>query len=178
MSLLRFFRRDPTDGWPPCRAVPLQFDLARGALNGVPFGAPLPALRPLGRPSNAEPQPLNQYGFAPLGMEVVLNERGVSCFVCVFQPAGSEIDLGRYPGFAPCTLNLRLPGSAVHQFTPASVRADVERCLGPLQWQDLGAESIDSIVIGATWMGFGFDPEDRLAFVDLEPRAAYEDIDR
>jgi hypothetical protein len=84
----------------------------------------------------------------------------------------------RRSGFTPCTLNLRLPGGAVHQFTPATDRRDVERCLGPLQWQDLGSESIDSVVIGATWMRFGFDAEDRLTFVDMEPRTAYEDINR
>jgi hypothetical protein len=117
MSLLRFFRRDPTEGWPPCRAVPLQFDLARGALNGVPAS----------------------------------------------RPARSTCG---FPG-APC-ISSRLRRTA----------ATSNAASAPLQWQDLGSESIDSVVIGATWMGFGFDAEDRLTFVDMEPRTAYEDIDR
>lgn len=109
MSLLNFFRRkDPTADWPACRPVPLRFDVERGELNGIAFGAPMAALRALGRPSNPAPRRTHGWFYPSLGLEVGRDASDrVHFFLCVFQADEDETDLSRYADFQPCRVRLR-----------------------------------------------------------------------
>jgi hypothetical protein len=170
MSILRFFQRDPTQNWPLCRAVPLTFNTVRSELNGISLGAPLDALRALGRPSNPKPRSQGQCAYAPLGLEVSLDSSDrVHFFTCLFQPVESASELSGYPDFRPCHLTLQLSSGAQVKITPETSAVELEKYLGSLTPEEFGGEPLQSVTIGDTWLGFSFDPAGRLILLDIEP---------
>ncbi len=170
MSILRFFQPDPTREWPACRAVPLTFDAARAELNGLPLGAPLEALRPLGRPSNPRPLRKRECEYAPLGLEVGLGASDrVYFFGCIFQPVAAISELIGHAGFRPCDLTLQLADGALATITSRTTAAELEQYLGPLVRDDSGDGPPHSATLGSTCLSFGFDPAGHLMYMDIEP---------
>ena len=169
MGLLDLFRKDPTHDWAASRAVPLRFDLARGALNGIAFDAPSDALRVLGRPSNPKPVRKRQFAYAPLGLMVSLAAKSeVHFFNCVFQAgAGGEAD--EFPDFVPCRITLQNERGTLLEVTSTTSRGMVEDALGPLTREEDMGDRILSTVVGRTWLGFTFDDAGRLTLLDIEP---------
>ncbi|MBW3655000.1 MAG: hypothetical protein KY444_02770 [Gemmatimonadetes bacterium] len=171
MSLLNWFRRkDPTEEWPPARAVPLRFDIDRGELNGIPFGAPMNALQALGRPSNPRAKRDYQWSYPSLGLEVAQDSSArVNFFTCVLQADENETDLSRYPEFQPCRLSLRLADGTEFQVTPHTPRAEIEAVLGPLTREGGDEVGMDTATCGSAWFGFSFDGAGRWTLLDIEP---------
>jgi hypothetical protein len=175
MSLLDLFRRkDPTDDWPECRPAALVFDIGRGELNGIPLGAPMSALRALGRPGNARPQRMFQWDFAPLGLEVRPDQHGrIVLFTCFFQAYLGDTELGRYPDFQPCRLSFRFADGTLRELTADTPRARIEAFLGPLTQKAEGSDEYGPHVVtcGGARIGFEFDENGRWTLVDVEPAA-------
>lgn len=170
MSILRFFQRDPTRDWPLCSPVPLRFDTVRSELNGIPFGAPLDALRPLGRPANPKPLRRRECVYPPLGLEITLDSSDqVHYFGCIFDLEKSESALRDYPDSKPCHLTLRLANGAQLKIAPGISATELEQSLGPLTYDGDENDPLHSVTLGSTWLAFGFDPAGRLVFMDIEP---------
>ncbi len=95
MALLDRFRPDVSEGWPRAAAHSLEWDVQRGAIDGVALGAPAAALEVFGRPDNPRPVLHGRFVYYELGFVVEL-ERGVVDYMgCIFADLEEQ-------GFAPC----------------------------------------------------------------------------
>lgn len=171
MSLLSFFRRkDPTRDWPPARPVPLRFDIERWELNGIGRGAPVDALRVLGRPANPPSDREYHWLYPSLGLEVLLDGSSrVKFFTAVFQADAPETELVGYPDFQPCRLYLRFGDGTDLEVTAATRRAEIESRLGPLTREGNDVDGMDVVSAGSAMFVFSFDAEGRWTLLDIEP---------
>jgi hypothetical protein len=173
MSLLNYFRADPSRDWPPCGGSrPIVFSVHDGSLEGVHFGSPIADLKRFGRPSNKAPARTSTYGFAPLGLEVVARAGRVSHFTCVFNPKVNDTEIDGLPDYAACRLLLGMPDASEVRVSRSSTFDDLVDWLG-LSLEPLpNGDQIYAARIGRVWIGCDFDEDGRIAFVDLEQPSA------
>jgi hypothetical protein len=169
MSILDYFRPDPTRDWPESRPVALVYDLVRRELNGIPAGAPFERLRPFGRPGNKKPLREQNFCYPRLGVEIGLISDSVDAVACVFLPKPGDSNIEDHPEFRPCEIELRLAGGERVRLTADAVRDDVERQLGPLVLVRTPYDSALGIDLNGVWLGFEFDSGNRLYILDIEP---------
>lgn len=171
MSLLNWIRRkDPTEDWPAVHPVPLRFDVDRGQLNGIAFGAPMNALRVLGRPSNPRAQRGSGWVYPSLGLEVAPDSSArVHFFICVLQADETEMNSSIYPDFQPCRLSLHFVDGTEFQITADTPRAEIQAVLGPFTREGGDDGGIETVTCGSAWFGFSFDGAGRWTLLDIEP---------
>ncbi len=170
MSILEYFRRDPTHAWPEVRPVPLVYDLARRELNGIPLGAPTDRLRQLGRPGNRRPSWIGIFGFPRLGIQVHLGVGRVRSVSCVFQAKLADTEVADHPDFWPCKIELRSGGGERVPITADTGREEIERRLGPLtRDRSEPAFSVLGVEVDGVWLSFELGSDDRLRILDIEP---------
>jgi hypothetical protein len=174
MGLLDFFsRRDPTHDWPASGAGPLRFDVVRGEMNGIAFGAPFDVLRVLGKLGNPKPVRTHLFAYAPLGLAVALGAKSdVLVFTCVFRPgAGGEAD--EFPGFVPCRIALRNERGTLLEVTSTTTRGVLEGVLegvlSPFAPGELEDSHVTWVVVGSVRLSFSFDHAGQLTLLDIEP---------
>jgi hypothetical protein len=167
--ILDFLRKDPTRDWPTTSPRHLLSDVEKASLNDVAFGAPLDSLRVFGRPHNRNWRSSSQCAYPPLGIEIAVDMNdAVHFFACYFRPSGSVTDVELTRNFAPCSLDLKLHSGDVQRITPDSSAAELRRDLR-LTREESDGDTIWSVVLGKTWLGFGFDSADKLETLDIEP---------
>lgn len=170
MSILDYFRRDPTHDWPECGPVPLVYDLARRELNGIPEGAPAERLRALGRPGNRKPSWIGIFAYPRLGIQVDLGAGRVRSVSCVFHSEASGTEIDGHPDFRPCAIELRTGGGERVRITSATGRDEVERRFGPLALDASDpAFPILRVAVDGVSLGFEFGSDGRLRILDIEP---------
>lgn len=170
MSILEYFRRDPTHDWPERVPVPLVYDLARRELNGIPTGAPADRLRQLGRPGNRRPSWIGIFGYPRLGIQVHLHVGGVQSVTCVFRAKVGDTEVDEHPEFRPCEIELLLGSGERVRITPRTTRDEIERRLGPLtRDRSEPAFAVLSIVVDGVPLTFEIGSDDRLRILDIEP---------
>jgi hypothetical protein len=170
MSIVDYFRRDPTRDWPESRPVPLVYDLARRELNGIPRGAPADRLRAFGRPGNRRPSWIGIFAYPRLGIQVHLGVGLVQSVTCVFQAKLAYTEIEDRPDFRPCSIELRTGGGERVHVTPDTSREEVERRFGPLILdQSDPVVPILRITVDGVDLGFEFDSAGRLRILDIEP---------
>jgi hypothetical protein len=170
MSIFDHFRPDPTHDWPEARPVPLDYDLARRELNGIPAGAPVDRLRALGRPGNRKPSWIGIFAYPRLGIRVHLGAGCVQSVTCVFQAKLADTEIEDHPDFRPCAIELRTGGGERVRIDPNTRREEVDRRFGPLVLdQSDPAVPILCIAVNGVDLGFEFDSDKRLRILDIEP---------
>lgn len=170
MSILEYFRRDPTHDWPERVPVPLVYDLARRELNGIPAGAPADRLRAFGRPGNRRPSRIGIFGYPRLGMQVHLGAGGVMSVSCVFQAKVGDTKIDGHPDFRPCEIELLLGSGERIRITPRATRDDVERRFGRLTVDPSDpAVPVQHVTVDGVPLTFEFDSGGRLRILDIEP---------
>ncbi|HEX8271610.1 MAG TPA: hypothetical protein VF615_03095 [Longimicrobiaceae bacterium] len=170
MSILDYFRRDPTHDWPECRPVPLVYDLARRELNGIPEGAPVERLRALGRPGNRKPSWIGIFAYPRLGIQVHLGADHVRSVACVFQANAANTEIEGHPDFRPCAIELRTGGGERVRVTADTRRDEIERRFGPLALDaPEPALPILRADVDGVWLDFEFGSDGRLRILDIEP---------
>ncbi|MET0397003.1 MAG: hypothetical protein ABW277_09295 [Longimicrobiaceae bacterium] len=170
MSILEYFRRDPTHGWQERVPVPLVYDLARRELNGIPLGAPVERLRQLGRPGNRRPTWIGIFGFPRLGIQVHLHMDRVASVSCVFRAKLGDTEVDEHPDFRPCEIELLLGSGERVRISPRTRRDEIERRFGPLTPdRSEPAFAVLGVVVDGVPLTFELDSDDRLRILDIEP---------
>ena len=174
MSIFGFlFPRIPRD-WPECRPVPLVFDLARRALNGIAARDPVDRLRELGRPANRDPLTTRIACYPPLGIEIEHDGHRVDSFTCLFQPRPAARRGRDGSAFQPCRIELwRADGGSVHvtaDTTPEEIRSHFDS--GRVHGDEDG--TMLQVQEGDVWLYFDFGPDDRLRVLEIEPEPLFE----
>lgn len=163
--MFNWFRKDPTRDWPEPRRVPLIYDIAQRALNGVKLGAPAEQLRYFGRPASRK---YGSYGYPQLGLEIqVLDERVMSFFFLVGS-VESISDIGESDLFEFSEPVFRAPSGEDVIFGPQTDRLVVERALGPLSPTGDGDPTSLCTTRAGVYYGFEFTSAGMLSIVDVE----------
>jgi hypothetical protein len=170
MSILAYFRRDPTHDWQERVPVPLVYDLARRELNGIPVGAPAERLRQLGRPGNRKPSWIGIFGFPRLGIQVHIGAGRVMSVSCVFQAKAADTEIADHPDFRPCKIELRTAGGERVPITADTGQEEIERRFGP-QKLDPSDPTLPvlNVEVDGVWLAFEFGSDGRLRILDVEP---------
>ena len=173
MSLLRFFRglpQGPWREWRECVHRAIVYDVSRCTLEDVKLDADIAALETFGRPTEVDLK-RRYFAFAPLGLVAHLDEtKQVLAFSCVFSAAAC-IELRNARNFEPCELIMRGGGREYTLTAGAHVSEVVGRLGGLEKDEDFPHEegSVYTIELGAAYLAFTFDTEDRLTLIDIEP---------
>jgi hypothetical protein len=161
--LFGLLRRNASAEWPAIEPVPLRFDAAARALNGLPLGAPLERIAQFGRPD--EPKDARRYGlynYGALGMTVGAEGGRVAWFKFYFEAPDES--------FRPCTLQLLVPRGGVLEMTSTTTQRDVESALGRPEARTARA---DQRAIGfrfaESWLEVTFSPDGQLLVLDVDP---------
>lgn len=170
MSILEYFRRDPTHDWQERVPVPLVYDLARRELNGIPAGAPADRLQAFGRPGNRRPSRIGIFGYPRLGIQVHLGAGRVMSVSCVFRAKVGDTKIDDHPDFRPCKIELRTAGGERIPITADTGQEEIERRFGPLTLdRSEPAVAVLSVVVDGVPLTFELDSSDRLRILDIEP---------
>ena len=160
---LGLFRRNPSAAWPTVEPVPLRFDAAARALNGLPLGAPLEAIAQFGRPD--DPKDAHRYGlyhYGPWGITVGAEGGRVAWFTFRFHDSDQH--------FRPCTLQLLVPRGAGFEMTSTTKQRDVELALGrPEAHTDRGDQRSIGFRFPELWLEVTFTPDGQLLVLDVDP---------
>lgn len=181
MSIFSFFRRDPMRDWPECSPVPLVFDLSRGELNGIPFGAPMDGLRALGRPAGFRPLSSQSRAarYPALGLEIELSDAGsqesVNSFACLFQPHPAD-SRARKRALRPCEIELRPEEGEGVRITADTTLEQAESHFGRGALHGDEDGSVLQAAAGGVWLYFDFDSDGCLRVLDLERPERPEEV--
>jgi len=170
MSILAYFRSDPTHDWQERVPVPLVYDLARRELNGIPVGASADRLRAFGRPGNRRPSWIGIFGFPRLGIQVHIGRDRVMSVSCVFHAKAADTEIADHADFRPCKIELRTAGGERVPISAGTGREEIERRLGPLKLDSSDPSlPVVNVDVDGVPLTFEFDSDGRLRILDIEP---------